>query len=36
MKKSDDLNAEVMLCRLSAQSVGNKYVSAEDRLSEVR
>ena len=36
MKESDNLNAEAMLCRLGAQSAGNKYVSAEDGLSEVR
>lgn len=30
MKESDNLNAEAMLCRLGAQSAGNKYVSAED------
>ena len=34
--ESDNLNAEAMLCRLGAQSAGNKYVSAEDGLSEVR
>ena len=36
MKESDNLNAEAMLCCLGAQSAGNKYVSAEDGLSDGR
>ena len=36
MKESDNLNAEAMLCRLGAQSTGNRHISAEDGLSAIR
>ncbi|EJX00540.1 D-alanyl-D-alanine carboxypeptidase/D-alanyl-D-alanine-endopeptidase [gut metagenome] len=36
MKESDNLNAEAMLCRLGAQTTGEKYLSAEAGLSAVR
>lgn len=36
MKESDNLNAEAVLCRLGAQSTGNRHVSAEDGLSAIR
>ena len=36
MKESDNLNAEAMLCRLGAQSTGQKHISAEEGLSAIR
>lgn len=36
MKKSDNLNAEAMLCRLGMQATGKKHVSADDGLSAIR
>ena len=36
MKESDNLNAEALLCRLGAQSTGQKRVSARDGLDAVR
>jgi D-alanyl-D-alanine carboxypeptidase/D-alanyl-D-alanine-endopeptidase (penicillin-binding protein 4) len=35
MKKSDNLNAEAMLCRIAAQSSGKKQVGAQDGLPVV-
>lgn len=36
MKESDNLNAEALLCRLGAQFMGGRHVSAADGLSAVR
>lgn len=36
MKESDNLNAEAMLCRLGAQTTGEKHLSAEAGLSAIR
>lgn len=36
MKESDNLNAEAMLCRLGAQTMGQKHISAEEGLSAIR
>lgn len=36
MKKSDNLNAEAMLCRLGAQRTGKKHIQADDGLEAVR
>ena len=36
MKESDNLNAEAMLCRLGAQTAGEKHLSAEAGLSAIR
>ena len=35
MKESDNLNAEAMLCRLGAQTAGEKHLSAEAGLSAI-
>ena len=36
MKESDNLNAEALLCRLGAQTTGEKHLSAEAGLSAIR
>lgn len=36
MKKSDNLNAEAMLCRLGAQWTGKRHIKADDGLEAVR
>ena len=36
MKKSDNLNAEALLCRLAVQSTGHRKVSSEDGLAAIK